>query len=77
MPISNRQLLALEAASTKRQILTTSEASELTGYTQDHIGLMLRRGLIIGEKRGRDWFIDAGSLFEYVKKNPRPGRKSL
>ena len=77
MPATEKQIAALKAASAKRELLTTSEASEFTGYTQDHIGLMLRRGLIAGEKKGRDWFVDATSLYDYVKKNPRPGRKSI
>jgi excisionase family DNA binding protein len=62
-------------ALTQKQ-LTTTEASELTGYTRDHIGLLLRRGLITGSKRGRDLFINSESLHEYVKTQPRPGRKS-
>lgn len=55
--------------------LTCSEASRLTGYSSDHISLMLRKGTINGQKRGRDWFLNAKSLYEYVQKDPHPGRK--
>lgn len=63
-----------QAAGRKAQ-LTCVEASSMTGYTPDHISLIARRGKIRGEKRGRDWMIDAGSLYGYVKEKPRPGRK--
>jgi hypothetical protein len=55
--------------------LTCLEASRLTGYSPDHISLMLRRGTIDGQKRGRDWFLGAKSLYNYVQKEPHPGRK--
>ena len=54
--------------------LTTSEAAKLTGYSADHIGLLRRRGQLIGEKRGRDWLITAESVEKYVQSKPRVGR---
>jgi len=65
----------LKLAAQDKLLLTTIEASTLSGYTQDHIGLMLRRGLIVGEKKGRDWFVNAQSLYRYIQSNPKPGRK--
>jgi hypothetical protein len=64
----------IEAATSKRKI-TTLEAADLTGYSPDHIGLLLRRKILEGKKIGRDWFVEAESLYEYVKKEIRPGRK--
>lgn len=58
------------------QFLTTLEASELAGYSQDHIGLLLRRRLIWGQKKGRDWLVSYRSLLEYVQSNPKPGPKT-
>jgi hypothetical protein len=62
------------AARQKRQ-LTCIQAAELTGYTSDHVSLMLRKGKLRGEKKGRDWFVEASSLYEYIQENPQPGRK--
>ena len=57
-------------------MLTTIEAAELTGYTADHLALLLRRGDLHGERRGRDWFISAIELLNYVEAKPRPGPKA-
>lgn len=57
--------------------LTTAQAARFTGYTPDHLGLLVRRGSIKAEKLGRDWLIEPRSLYEYVKKKPKPGRKSF
>jgi len=58
----------------KPAYLTTAEAAKITGYTQDHIGLLRRRAKLAGEKRGRDWFISTESLEAYVKSEPKAGR---
>jgi hypothetical protein len=73
-PRVNRR--ALELAIDGKPLLTTGEASEMTGYAPDHIALLLRRGLLHGERRGRDWFVDSKSLFDYVNAKPKPGPKS-
>ncbi len=49
----------------------------MTGYTRDHIGLLIRRGTVIARKFGRDWVVDAESLLAYVMSSPRTGRKSV
>jgi excisionase family DNA binding protein len=64
---------ALVRAAKKRLQLTTTQAARLTGYTRDHIGLLIRRELLSATKNGRDWLVDAQSLLDYVKKEPRPG----
>lgn len=69
------QRARLNRAASRDESLTTAEAAELTGYAQDHVGLMVRKGVIKASKRGRDWFVDARSLLDYVAGNPRPGRK--
>ena len=70
-----QRLSKLERASREKRFLTTSEAAKLTGYAQDHIGLMLRIGKLVGEKPGRDWLIDPKSLTAYVKSKPKAGRR--
>jgi len=68
---------SLKAAADEGRSLTCSEAAQLTGYSRDHIGLLVRRGTVLGHKFGRDWVVDAKSLFAYVKGSPKPGRKSV
>jgi excisionase family DNA binding protein len=55
-------------------LISTAEAAARFGYTQDHLGLLLRKRTISGKKIGRDWFIDENSLKQYVESNPKPGR---
>lgn len=69
-------LVALERAAKSGLSLTTSEASGLTGYSSDHLGLLRRRKVIEGTKRGRDWLLDAQSLYTYVKSEPKRGRRA-
>ena len=56
-------------------LLSTREAAEVAGYAQDHIALMLRKGVLKGKKPARDWLVEKASLYEYLKQPPRPGRK--
>jgi len=41
------------------------KAVEESGYTAAHIRLLLRKGLIKGEKQGAIWLVDLDSLKEY------------
>jgi excisionase family DNA binding protein len=66
----------LRNAAKLRRMLTTAEAAEFTGYSADHVSLLLRRGELHGERRGRDWFVRASELLTYVEKEPRPGPKA-
>jgi hypothetical protein len=68
-------LRALQDAAQRGGSVTTAEASAASGYASDHIALIARKGIIKGNKRGRDWFIEARSLLDYMASTPRPGRK--
>jgi hypothetical protein len=65
----------LRRAAQQNREITCIQAAELTGYASDHISLMLRKGKLRGKKKGRDWFVEALSLHEYIQQNPRPGRQ--
>lgn len=39
----------LRKAATAGNSLTSSEAASLTGYSRDHLGLLLRRGVVSGK----------------------------
>jgi excisionase family DNA binding protein len=51
--------------------LTTSEAARYLNVTPPHIRLLYYRGVLRGEKRGRDLWITKESLEEY-QRNRRP-----
>ena len=65
----------LEALAKAPSFITTREAAEMAGYAQDHIALMLRKGVLRGKKPARDWLVEKASLCEYLKQSPRRGRK--
>jgi hypothetical protein len=73
-PRVNRR--TLRSASRNNTLLTTAQAAEMTGYAADHVCLLLRRGTLRGERKGRDWFVESASLLEYVNARPKPGPKS-
>ena len=51
--------------------VTTPEAAQYLGVTPPHIRLLYYKGVLRGEKRGRDLWITKESLDEY-QKNRRP-----
>ncbi len=61
---------------TDSEMITVSEASELSGYTPQHIRLLIRQGLIDARRAGGIWLIQASSLRSYINSNPKPGPKS-
>lgn len=57
-------------------MITVSEASEVSGYTRQHVRLLIRQGLISARRAGGIWLIEASSLHTYIDGNPKPGPKS-
>jgi len=53
--------------------ITTNEAAALTGYTPDYVRKAIKRNLLKGTKRGRDWFVERDSVLAYVEKMKRLG----
>ncbi len=64
---------------TTRNSLTTPEAAELSGLTRVYLALLLRKGMLEGFRRGRDWFVYADSLEKFLatprKSGPKGPRK--
>jgi excisionase family DNA binding protein len=54
--------------------VTTPEAAQYLGVTPPHIRLLYYKGVLRGEKRGRDIWIFVESLEEYQKNRRPPGR---
>ena len=51
----------------KENMVTTKDASNLSGYTSDHLGRLIRSGKIEGEKIGRNWIVNKSSLELFLK----------
>ncbi len=48
-----------------KEYISSKRASELSGYAQDYIGQLARKGLIAAQRVGGLWFISMDSLTEY------------
>jgi excisionase family DNA binding protein len=56
----------------ERVLLSTAEASAISGYRQDSLLRLLRSGRIEGERSGRSWLIYEDSLLAYrQRKHPK------
>jgi Fic family protein len=53
------------------EILTLTEASKLTPYTQEYLSLLARKGSTGAFKLRRNWVITKKALDEYLKAHPR------
>lgn len=52
-------------------LLSTAEASDLSGYRQDYLLRLLHKNQLEGEKSGRTWLIYEDSLLAYKNRQPR------
>ena len=55
--------------------ITTEEAAEILGVTQDHVSYLLRKGIIRGKKIRRDWVTTRSAVEAYKATVPKPGPK--
>lgn len=60
---------------TDSELITVSEASVLSGYTPQHIRLLIRQGAISARRAGGIWLIEFSSLRSYMDNAPKPGPK--
>ncbi len=49
----------------EKEYISSRRASELSGYAQDYIGQLARKGIIDAQRIGGLWFISMSSLTEY------------
>ncbi len=54
--------------------ITLHEASKWTGYSQDYLSQLARRGILDGKKEGKIWLISAKSLRDFTCNNEASGR---
>ena len=51
----------------EKKLITTKDASELSGYTSDYLGRLVRLGKIEGQRIGHNWLIESESLEIFLK----------
>lgn len=55
--------------------MTTTEASEMLGYTLQHTRHLLRSGLLSGVKIGRDWLVVREAVADYQARKQQDGSR--
>jgi len=51
-----------------KKIITLNQAAKLSGYTQDYLGYLIRKGEIKGKKVGKSWFTTEEEVRNYIFK---------
>jgi len=58
------------------ELIPLSKAAELSGLSQSHLTLLIRRGVVWGTKMGgRNWFTTEKAIRDYLTTDPKPGPK--
>jgi excisionase family DNA binding protein len=56
-------------------LISLSEAAELSGLHQDHLRRLVRQSDLWGKKIGRNWVTTAQAVQEYLARERKPGPK--
>jgi len=51
-----------------KKAISLNQAAEFSGYTQDYLGYLIRKGEIKGMKKGRAWFTTQEEVKNYLFK---------
>ncbi|MFA5773624.1 MAG: helix-turn-helix domain-containing protein, partial [Candidatus Paceibacterota bacterium] len=51
-----------------KKVISLHQAAKISGYTQDHLGYLIRSGEIKGVKKGRNWFTSKDEVKSYLLK---------
>jgi excisionase family DNA binding protein len=51
-----------------KNIITLNQAAKLSGYSQDYLGYLLRKGELKGKKVGRSWLTTEDEVRNYIFK---------
>ena len=57
------------------ELISLSEAAEISGLTQPHLALLVRRGKLWGKKIGRNWVTTEKAILVYLARDRKPGPK--
>lgn len=55
------------------ELISLSQATELSGLSPSHLRLLVSRGEMWGVKLGRNWFTTAQAIDDYLKLGRKPG----
>jgi hypothetical protein len=58
------------------ELISLSQAAEISGLSHDHLRRLAGRGDLKAKKIGRDWVTTERALREYLAKERRPGPKT-
>jgi len=58
------------------ELISLNEAARISGLSQHHLALMIRRGILWGKKIGRDWITTETAVNNYLARDRKPGPKS-
>lgn len=51
-----------------KKIISLNQAAQISGYTQDYLGYLIRKGEIKGTKKGKAWFTTEEEINNYLFK---------
>jgi excisionase family DNA binding protein len=57
------------------ELISLSQAAELTGLSASHLRLLVRQGDVWGRKLGRNWLTTEQAVREYIAQENKPGPK--
>ena len=72
--MSNTQKTSVDQP-TLDELISLSEAADLSGLSPNHLRLLTSSGVIWGKKLGRNWVTTARAVEEYIKVDRKPGPK--
>jgi excisionase family DNA binding protein len=55
--------------------ITTKAAAEISGYTRQHVRVLITSGKIKGQRFGREWQVSRAGLLAYIRKAEKLGAK--
>ena len=58
------------------ELISLSEAAELSGLSLPHLSLLIRQGKLWGKKIGRNWVTTEQAVRKYLARDRRPGPRS-
>ena len=58
-----------------KKVISLNQAAEISGYSQDYLGYLIRRGEVKGIKKGRVWFTTEKEIKKYLSKKKNLHKK--
>ena len=59
------------------ELISLAEAAAISGFSQDHVGLLARKGLIEARKIGRNWVTTRAAIEAYMRDATKRSRDPL